>query len=108
MLNNLKFNICKLESSYIPNSDVLDLESRIAQYIPPALSYACVSWEDHLKHAAFDDDLVTKLRSLFETKFLFWLEVLSVKGRVGLASQALSSLKTWLRSGQRKVGTTYN
>jgi NACHT domain len=103
MLKNLKFNICKLESSYLANCDVPDLESRIAEHIGPALSYACIYWGDHLQHVAFDHDIFNKLRSLFETKFLFWLEVLSVKNRVGIASQALSSLLMWL---QREVRYT--
>jgi hypothetical protein len=102
MLDNLKFNICKLESSYLANNDVPDLESRIAKNIPPALSYACLYWDEHLEHLAFDHDVLKKLRSFFETKFLFWLEVLSVKGTVGLASSALSSVLLWV---QREVGT---
>ena len=96
MLDDLKFNICKLESSYLANSDVPDLESRIANYIPSALPYACIYWGDHLYHLAFDHDVLKKLRLLFKTKFLFWLEVLSVKRSVGLASRALSSLLVWL------------
>jgi NACHT domain len=108
MLRNLKFNICKLESSYLANRDVPDIESRIAKHIPPALSYACVFWYDHLEHLGFEHDLFTKLQSLLEAKFLFWLEVLSMKSRVGLASRALSSLKTWLRSDSRKVCRPYN
>jgi hypothetical protein len=108
MHDNLRFNMCKLESSYIANNDVPDLESRITNDIPPALSYACVSWDNHLNHVAFEHDLFTKVRCLFEAKFLFWLEVLSIKRSVGVASRALSSVKTWLRSDQRKVGIIYN
>ena len=108
MLDNLKFNICKLDSSYLPNSDVPDFKIRIAEHISPALSYACVFWDDHLEQVGFEHDIFMKLRSLFETKFLFWLEVLSIKSSVGLASPALSSLKNWLRSGQQKVGTSQN
>jgi NACHT domain len=108
MLNNLKFNICKLESSYLANRDVPDLESRIAKYLPPALSYACVFWGDHLERLDIEQDLFPQLRSLFETRFLFWLEVLSIKSSVGLASRALASLITWLRSDQRKVGASYH
>jgi hypothetical protein len=91
MLDNLKFNICELESSYLANSDVPDLESRICKYIPDALSYACLFWDNHLKHLDFEHDLSTKIRCILETKFLFWLEVLSVKSSVGSASRALSS-----------------
>jgi NACHT domain len=107
MLDNLQFNICKLESSYLANSDVPDFESRIAKHIPPGLSYACVFWDDHLEHLAFEDDLFRKLQSLFETKFLFWLEVLSINNSVGLALPALSSLKTWLWSDEHEASTSY-
>jgi hypothetical protein len=103
MLDNLKFNICKLESSHLANSDVSDLKSRIAKHIPPALSYASIYWNDHLRHVSFERDLLKKLQSLFETKFLFWLEVLSIKNSIGLASPALPSLSIWL---QPEVGTS--
>jgi AAA ATPase domain len=108
MLDKLTFNICELESSYIANSDVSDLPSRITKHIPHALSYACIFWDDHLEHVAFEHDLFGKLRSFFETKFLFWLEVLSLKSCVALASPALSSLKIWLRSDQPKVCTSHS
>jgi NACHT domain len=97
MLHSLKFNICKLESSHLANIDVLDLESRIAKYIPPGLSYACIYWVRHLGHVSFERELFEKFRSLLETKFLFWLEVLSVKNSVAIASPALSSLSMWLQ-----------
>jgi AAA ATPase domain len=102
MLDDLKFNICELESSDLANSDVPDIDRRISQHISPALSYACVFWDDHVEHIAFEHGLFAKLRSLLEKNFLFWLEVLSLKNNVGLALPALSSLLKWL---QREVGT---
>ncbi|KAF8812683.1 WD40 repeat-like protein [Phlegmacium glaucopus] len=100
MLHDLQFNICKLESSYLPNSKIPDLDTRINAYIPPALFYACCFWDDHLERLGFEQDLLVELRSLFEEKFLFWLEVLSLKSSVALATPALSTLKKWLASGQ--------
>ncbi len=100
VLHDLKFNICNLESSYLPNSDVQDLILRIAKHIPPALLYACRYWDDHLKHLDFETDLFDKLRALFDKKFLFWLEVLSLTSNIRLALPALSSLDAWLVSGQ--------
>jgi AAA ATPase domain len=97
MFQDLKFNICKLESSYLANSDVPDLDAQITKYIQPALSYACRFWGDHFKHVAFRHDLFTKLESFFKTKFLFWLEVISLTSQVRLALQALSSLLKWLQ-----------
>jgi AAA ATPase domain len=100
MLDDLKFNICQLESSYLANSDVPDLDYRVTRYIPHDLSYACVFWGNHLENVDFEDDLFSKLGSLFETKFLFWLEVLSLTSTVHRGLPALSSLLKWL---QREV-----
>ena len=99
MLHDLEFNICKLESSHFPNSEIIDLPSRIKKHISPALFYACRFWDDHLERLSFDQVWLTQLRPLFEQKFLFWLEVLSVTSTVDLATAALLSLKAWLGSG---------
>jgi hypothetical protein len=103
VLTDLKFNICDLESSYLANEDVKDLEVRIAQHLPPALSYACRLWDDHLEHLNFETDLFHKLQTFFGKKFLFWLEALSFLNGVGLASPALSSLSIWLTSSGHDV-----
>ncbi len=100
LLNDLKFNICKLESSYLANKDVKDLNSRVDKYISPALLYACRFWDDHLEHIDFETDLFGRLRTFFETKFLFWLEALSLTSDVRLAPRAVSALNVWLASGQ--------
>jgi hypothetical protein len=97
MLDDLEFNICNLESSYLANEDVKDLDERISN-LPPALSYACRLWDDHMGQLDFEANLFGKLQTFFRKKFLFWLEVLSVMTAMGLASPALSSLRKWLAS----------
>ena len=99
MLGKLEFNICKLESSYLANKDVKDLDMRIAKHLPPVLSYACRLWNNHLGHLDIEVDLFDKLQTFFKKKFLFWLEALSLMGDMGLASPALSSLRIRLVSG---------
>ena len=98
--DGLKFNICKLETSYLANDDVDDLRTRIDRHIPPALLYACRFWGSHLKHTAFKTDLFDKVATLFKAKFLFWLEVLSLTGNIRLARSAIATLNTWLTSCQ--------
>ncbi len=100
LLKELKFNICNLETSYLANKVITDLNSRVDEHIPPALLYACRFWDDHLEHIGFETDLFGKLRTLFEKKLLFWLEALSLTDYVGVASAACSALKVWLASGQ--------
>jgi hypothetical protein len=99
-LGGLKFNICKLETSYLANDDVEDLDTRVDQHIPPALLYACRFWDDHLKHTDLETDLFRKAKTLFKEKFLFWLEVLSLTRNIGLAPSAFANLNMWLASSQ--------
>ena len=99
MNRTLVKNICKLPEA-VANSDVSDLKERTEKYIDPALRYACTSWHTHL----LDTDTIPThtpaiaptLRRFLETKFLLWLEVLSVLGAVRNAVDALQAIAGWL------------
>ncbi|KAI0037706.1 hypothetical protein FA95DRAFT_1452180, partial [Auriscalpium vulgare] len=94
--SGLRFNICKLTTSHLANKDVYDLQSRIEANIPSHLSYACCYWGMHLEHCGFEETLCNDMKLFFETKFLYWLEVLSLMGKVHLATQFLGYVKLWL------------
>ena len=100
-LMNLKLekNMCKLPDA-VANSDVADLKERIREHINPALQYACLSWHMHLIEAdttpTCAPTITPALRQFLETKFLFWLEVLSVLGAVRNAVEALQVAMDWL------------
>ena len=97
-VDGLKFNICKLETSYLANDDVEDLDTRVVQHISPPLLYACRFWDDHLKHTDYKADLFGNVETLFKEKFLYWLEVLSLTRNIGLAPSAFATVNTWLES----------
>ena len=99
MLCDLRFNICDIESSYLPNKDI-DLKSCVAEHLPPALLYACLFFNSHLEHLSFETDLFLKLQTFFKTKFFFWLEALSLTSNMHLALPALLSVNMWLASDQ--------
>jgi hypothetical protein len=99
VLRDLRFNICKIESSYVANKDIEDLDARVAEYLPPALLYACHFYGTHIEHLGFEANLYGTLREFFETKFLFWLEALSLTGNMCLALPVLSSVNLWLAHG---------
>ena len=99
-LDGLKFNICRLETSYLASDDVEDLTTRVDQHIPPALFYACCFWDDHLRHTDFEMDLFGKVETLLKKKFLFWLEALSLTKILGIALATLATLKLWLATSQ--------
>ena len=98
----LERNVCKLPDA-IANSDVSDLKERTGKYIDPALRYACVSWHTHLvglvdadKIPAHVPTIIPAIHRFLETKFLFWLEVLSVLGATRNAVDALQATTDWL------------
>ena len=74
----LKYNICDLQSGYVLNSDVPDLDNRVAQYIPPSLKYICCNWAHHLRDVSFSQELCSRLQSFAHNQLLFWFEVLSL------------------------------
>ena len=95
----LEKNMCKLPDG-VANSDISDLKERTERYIDPALQYACVSWHTHLNDAdtirAQALMITHTLHQFLETKFLFWLEVLSVLGTARNAVEALEVTTDWL------------
>jgi hypothetical protein len=97
MGNNLRFNICDLDTSYLRNAEVADLESRVEGLISPHLSYSCRFWASYLLETAFDDEIFTLLQKFMLSQFLFWLEVLSVTKLVNIASGMLRILADWIR-----------
>src|SRR5258706_1594029 len=48
MVNELRFNICKLDDSRLANKDVKDLQSRIEESISVPLQYSSLYWSNHL------------------------------------------------------------
>ena len=98
MNQTLEKNMCCLPE-YVKNSEVNDLQERTEQHINTALQYACRSWHKHLVNEPTDnrEEITSALHDFFETKFLFWLEVLSVLGAVRNAVDALDVAAKWLQ-----------
>jgi hypothetical protein len=92
----LRFNICALETSYLPNAKVPDLAARCAKYIRPGLSYSCRFWGDHLQPTSSTQDMLVHIRSVLQDKLPFWLEALSIIGECQHAPGALTSLLHWI------------
>ena len=89
MNRDLERNMCGLPDGVI-NSEVVDLKERIKEHISQALEYACRSWHKHLI-GTIPAHIAPILHRFLETKFLFWLEVLSVLGATREAVDALES-----------------
>ncbi|KAL5504567.1 hypothetical protein ACEPAH_7228 [Sanghuangporus vaninii] len=97
MGEKLYFNICGIESSFLRNDEVLDLQARIQKAIPRHLDYACRFWSVHFCEIPNSKDLLKKLETFASSHLLYWFEVLSLTKHYNrVASQALlnSTVKT--------------
>ncbi|KIM27015.1 hypothetical protein M408DRAFT_176573, partial [Serendipita vermifera MAFF 305830] len=92
MMRELRFNICGLETSCLPNSDIKNLSKLVRVNVSDILQYSCLHWSSHL-YANPDPESreVCQLLDAFlgGERFLYWLEVLSVMGKVPAAIVAL-------------------
>ncbi|TDL21539.1 hypothetical protein BD410DRAFT_867429, partial [Rickenella mellea] len=90
MKEDLKFNICKIKSSYQLNKDIPNLNELIMHNITQQLFYACKYWIHHCQEISFDSTIERKVENFLYKQFLYWLEVLSVHKKVNVASDILS------------------
>ena len=95
MKDELEFNICKLETSYVIHDEIPDLKERANENISVHLQYACRFWTEHLKKCDFDYEIAQEVEYFMINEFLYWLEVMSVLREVNRVAQRLRSVITW-------------
>ena len=92
MNKDLSFDICHLETPYIPNRGISDLEDRLTQFVPSRLSYAACSWKDHLPDTGLTSELQEEVATFSHENLLFWFELLSLLGSVNRAASSLEAV----------------
>jgi hypothetical protein len=100
MVEQLRFNICKLEDSRLANAQVKDLPTLIKQNISDALQYSSLYWSSHLCFTPDGRDrrVLGSLKMFFEGVYpLFWIEVLSIMGMVPIVARNLRRVIPWLK-----------
>ncbi|KAF7977773.1 hypothetical protein HWV62_2657 [Athelia sp. TMB] len=109
MNERLRFNMCRLQSSYIPNANITGLSVLVKESVPQSLSYPCVFWGHHLRQIpSADSSILSSISQIFEAKFLFWLEALSLIGEVQVASQTIIAVKNWVPSAATRLQALAN
>jgi len=98
MQERLEKNICRLDDCTILN-EVKDLPEHQKDYIGDALEYACCFWTKHLvkiPSSSPDVEEVQKaIDKFFTTHLLFWIEALSLVGKLDLGVYALNDIQQW-------------
>ena len=100
MKNELKFNICNMETSHLANDQVDVLPARIEKNLRNPLLYSCKFWAAHLQDMTQGQDghraILTEVKDFLHARFLFWLEVMSLTKEVPAATVALSTAIPWI------------
>lgn len=87
----LEFNICRLTSMSLFDSDVPDLEDLVKTHIHPALVYSCHFWSNHLDTSTANNTLYASLSVFIRERALFWIEVMNL---LGLGSQCTADIRS--------------
>ncbi|KAJ1305430.1 hypothetical protein OPQ81_000440 [Rhizoctonia solani] len=96
MKEQLRFNMCNLESSFVPDDEVDNLRRRIQVGVSPALNYGCRYWASHLVLVSKSDTLLAMLEEFLCFRLLFWMEVLNVRREMAMGVEGLRKVKRWL------------
>lgn len=96
MKAQLRFNICQLESSFVLDKSVGDLDQRVTKNISAPVAYACRHWAGHLQPTAVSKELCDILEDFLWHRLLFWLEVMNLKQWISDGVRALSETLKWL------------
>ncbi|GAB1525855.1 hypothetical protein RhiTH_009021 [Rhizoctonia solani] len=98
MEKQLRFNICELQSSYIFDCAVADLEQRIESNISASLTYSCQHWANHLCLVPISNHLCTVLHEFLTRRLLFWMEVLNLKEYRIFGILSITDVQRWIAS----------
>lgn len=90
-----QFNICGLESSYIPDEKILDLDTRVEKTISTALFYVSRYWAAHLRSGSRPAELVQAFEDFLSKRLLLWMEVMNLKKCSPIMGEIIQTAEKW-------------
>ncbi|EUC54676.1 vegetative incompatibility protein HET-E-1, putative, partial [Rhizoctonia solani AG-3 Rhs1AP] len=90
-----QFNICGLESSYIPDHMVPNIQERVATAISSDLLYACRYWADHVEAGKCASTLTVQMQDFLSTRLLLWMEVLNLSKQMRTGAECMKRVVEW-------------
>ncbi|KAG9117261.1 hypothetical protein FRC07_007409, partial [Ceratobasidium sp. 392] len=92
----LAFNICDLDSSFVPDEEVSGIRDKIRFNIPDHIFYAYRYWLAHMELAESAADAMHDLFWFLSERILLWMEIMNLKQVVKSGASILSQLHRWL------------
>jgi WD40 repeat protein len=109
MMDQLRFNIADIATSFLMDCDNLALQTAIDANISISLRYVSRRWSDHLALASplvdAQDGLAEALHRFLRLPVLFWMETMNLLGQWGQCSVMLRVAQRW--SFRTKVVAAY-
>ena len=101
MQERLKRNICNLDD-YTILSEVEDISGLQKEHIGDALEYSCQFWGKHLAEIPSQchgvEQIHKAIDKFFTTYLLFWIEVLTIMGSLGVSVYVINDVQQWYNS----------
>lgn len=95
--SGLRFNICDLPSSFIPDKEIEGFDNRVKQNILPSLEYACNYWAHHLPlNHPISCTIDQHILDFLQLRVLFWFEVMSLLNRSFMCQDVLRHTHQWI------------
>ena len=100
MSNSLRKDICGLKMPGAPASKV---QGDLSLYLPMHVQYACHYWVDHLERTDYNSRIEVglcdngQIYSFLQTHFLYWLEALSLMGKISQGIIIITKLERMLQ-----------
>jgi len=98
MKEGLRFNICKIESSFIFDRDNSTLLNAIQDNISSTLSYSCRNWDRHLSSTSpsTSGSVHEALLEFVKLRAIFWIEAMNLLESCGLCDPMLRMASKWV------------
>ena len=97
MEEKLERNICGLDYAIL--REVEDLPTCRKEHIGEALEYACQFWTKHLAEVPSGghgvEEVHKAIDKFFSTYLLFWIEVLTIMGCLGVSVYSINDIRQW-------------
>ncbi|KZT34382.1 WD40 repeat-like protein [Sistotremastrum suecicum HHB10207 ss-3] len=103
--NELKFNICDLETSHSLSKDINpdDFMARLDTHIPQHLLYASRFWPIHTTNTSYTKELGALFQTFTEKQFLHWLELLGLMQDLHGAGSNMKLVRSWAKGKDREL-----
>ena len=100
MQQDLKFNICGIETSHRRHVEIEGIQERIGQAITCVLMYASQYWADHLElgsSSSPDSNLMDGVMDFINNRHLYWIEVFSLRNQMSRIFGILRKAADWAK-----------